>query len=106
VKKIKVKSHTTNAFKEFERELTTLIRIKKHQNLVSLIAISKKADEYYLLIDFCEGGNLFELLHRRTDIEVPWRTRLMIAKQVAVAMNYLHNCQPQIIHRDLKSLKY
>jgi serine/threonine protein kinase len=84
----------------------TLIRIKKHQYLVSLIAISKKGDEYYLLIDYCEGGNLFELLHRRTDIEVPWKTRIKIAKQVAIAMNYLHNCQPQIIHRDLKSLKY
>lgn len=59
VKKIKVKAHSGNTFKEFERELTTLIRIKKHQYLVSLIAISKKGDEYYLLIDYCEGGNLF-----------------------------------------------
>lgn len=59
VKKIKVKEQKGNTFKEFERELTTLIRIKKHQNLVSLIAISKKGDDYYLLIDYCEGGNLF-----------------------------------------------
>ena len=106
VKKIKVKSHNNNTFKEFERELTTLIRIKKHQNLVSLIAISKKQDEYYLLIDYCEGGNLFELLHRRTDLEMSWKIRIAIAKQIAVAMNFLHSsCQPQIIHRDLKSLK-
>ena len=29
-------------------------------------------------------------------------TKMRIAKEVALGMNWLHNAKPQIIHRDLK----
>lgn len=51
-------------------------------------------------------GSLFELLHRRIDLALPWKERISMARQIAQAMNYLHTgCGNTIIHRDLKSLK-
>jgi serine/threonine protein kinase len=39
------------------------------------------------------------------DLVIPWKVRILIAKQIAEGMLYLHN-HCKIIHRDLKSLKY
>lgn len=84
----------------------TLIRIGQHPALVSMIGVCMEKGDFYLLMDYCEGGNLFELLHKRTDLVVGWRQRVSMAKQIAEAMEYLHNgCGNPIIHRDLKSLK-
>jgi serine/threonine protein kinase len=40
VKKMKIKSISENHMKEFRREITALVKIKPHKNLVSLIGIS------------------------------------------------------------------
>lgn len=65
IKKMKIKSLTENHMKEFRREITTLVKIKPHKNLVSLTGISQKEDELYIITEFCAGGTLFELLHRK-----------------------------------------
>lgn len=60
------------AMKEFRRETMTLIQVKKHPNLVSLIGVSYFENKVQILTEYCEGGSLFELIHRNreTDIEL------------------------------------
>jgi|JI6StandDraft_1071083.scaffolds.fasta_scaffold15841_6 serine/threonine protein kinase len=53
VKKVKSLQQNPSAFKEFEREVVTLIRIGQHPNLVSLLGITKQGEDFYLLMDYC-----------------------------------------------------
>lgn len=103
VKKMKLKDRS-NAFKEFIREISTLVRLKPHTNTVSLIGVGQEKDEFFILTEFCGGGTLFDLLHSTKTIQLNWSQRIKICKDIAEGMAYLHSIVPPIIHRDLKSL--
>ncbi|KAG6491815.1 hypothetical protein ZIOFF_046753 [Zingiber officinale] len=47
-------------------------------------------------------GSLFRLIHRPNN-QLDERRRLRMSLDIARGMNYLHNCTPIIVHRDLKS---
>ncbi|KRX03812.1 Protein kinase-like domain [Pseudocohnilembus persalinus] len=104
VKKMRIKNMKASHFKEFQREIGTLVKLKPQPNLVSLIGISQKLDEFYIITEYCSGGTLFDLLHRKTQIKLSWTQRLKMCKDIAYGIFYLHQCKPPIIHRDLKSL--
>lgn len=57
IKKVKSIEQNPSAFKEFEREVVTLIRIGQHPSLVSLLGITKHEGDFYLLMNYCEGVN-------------------------------------------------
>lgn len=56
-----------------------------------------------MVSEFMEGGSLFGLLYKQRHIPSA-SVRLTMARDIAQAMAYLHNCKPPIVHRDLKSL--
>ena len=87
----------------FKRELTVMVRCR-HPNLVLFMGAATLAAPIRLLSEFCEGGTLFELLHNRREVELSWKQKLKILLDVGKGLNYLHNCKPPIVHRDLKSL--
>jgi len=57
-----------------------------------------------LIIDFCKGGDLFNLLHKHDEVNLNIETQVQVLYDVAKAMAFLHGLMPPIIHRDLKSL--
>ena len=87
----------------FKRELTVMVRCR-HPNLVLFMGASTLVPPIRLLSEFCEGGTLFDLLHNRKDVDLSWKQKVKILLDVAKGLNYLHNCKPVIVHRDLKSL--
>ena len=105
VKKMKLSNIKGNHFKEFKREIATLVKLKPHANIVSLMGVSQQGDDFYIITDYCGGGTLFDLLHRNRNIPISWGQRLKMCKDIVEGMLYLHSCEPPIIHRDLKSLK-
>ena len=94
-----------NHMKEFERELAALVKIRPHQNLVSLMGVSKNNQELCIITEFCHGGTVFDWLHRKKEFQITINQKIKMARDIACGMNYLHTCDPPIIHRDLKSLK-
>ena len=52
------------------------------------------------MTELMSGGSLEDVLHNK-DRDLPWRTRVAIALQVALGMNHLH--ERHMLHRDLKS---
>lgn len=87
----------------FNREVNVLRRID-HPNLVQLIGVSLTVRPFQIMTEFCAGGTVFELIYNQPEVELVWAQQLKMCTDVARAVNYLHGFNPQIIHRDLKSL--
>jgi len=71
-----------------------------HPNIVQLIGLCIETDDMYIVTEFVGGGDLRSKL-KETNVVIDWPTRLGIARDIALAMNYLHS--KGIMHRDLKS---
>jgi len=87
----------------FDREVAIMPQIN-HPNLVRMLGVTSMTRPFRIITEFCAGGCLFELLHNCDHIELIWGQQLKMTHDVAGAMDYLHKFEPQIIHRDLKSL--
>ncbi|CAL5422217.1 unnamed protein product [Camellia sinensis] len=80
--------------KEFLREVSIMKRMR-HPNIVLFMCAVTQPPNL---------GSLYRLLHNPGAREsLDERRRLSMAYDVAKGMNYLHNCNPPIVHRDLKS---
>ncbi|KAI3458247.1 hypothetical protein Pfo_014910 [Paulownia fortunei] len=90
--------------REFETELETIGSIR-HRNLVSLHGYSFSPQGNLLFYDYMENGSLWDLLHGPSKkVKLDWETRLKVAVGAAQGLAYLHHdCDPKIIHRDVKS---
>lgn len=87
----------------FDREVGIMPRVS-HPNLVAFFGVTSLEKPFRIITEFCSGGCCFELLHNCEHIELLWPQQLKMCQDVAAAMDYLHAFNPQIIHRDLKSL--
>jgi len=90
---------------EFKREISALVKLGSHPNLVAFKGVSYSETNVCIITEFCHGGTLFDLLHRKKNISLNWNQRLKFALDIAQGVHYLHNVNPPMIHRDLKSLK-
>lgn len=86
-----------------QRELRTL-RSAVHPAILGYYGLVQHPNYRQILIEYCEGGALFDLLHNKVDVFLTWAQRLKMLVDTAVAINSLHSRDPPIIHRDLKSL--
>ena len=103
IKKIKVKEINDNYFKEYKNEIVALTMIR-HPNLIIFMGTMLEDNNLCIVTEYCKGGTLFDLLHKKKNIDLPWNFRLRILIDISKAMNFLHTNNPQIIHSDLKSL--
>jgi len=85
--------------KYIEREMDTLTCLN-HPNIVQLMGLCIGMEDMYIITEFINGGDLRSKLKDK-NIEMDWKVRIGILRDIALAMNYLHT--KGIIHRDLKS---
>lgn len=90
-----------------ERELAIMSRVS-HEHLVRTIGVMSLQIPFSIVTEFCAGGCLFTFLYNfrgdPEEVELEWPQRTKMCLDVASAMHYLHTFNPQIVHRDLKSL--
>jgi len=79
-----------------------MMAILRHPNVLQLFGCSLTAQAIWIVSELCSLGSLRQLLDEDEKI-LPLGLRINIALQVAEGMAYLHNQDPPIIHRDLKS---
>eukprot|EP01102_Stenamoeba_stenopodia_P021596 TRINITY_DN8749_c0_g1_i1.p1 TRINITY_DN8749_c0_g1~~TRINITY_DN8749_c0_g1_i1.p1 ORF type:complete len:603 (-),score=90.00 TRINITY_DN8749_c0_g1_i1:135-1700(-) len=89
----------TDLFQAFRKELRMISGIN-HQNIVRVEAFCLKP--LAILMEFMELGSLYHYL-RKPDVQIDWLFRLKVASDVSAGMAFLHNRNPPIVHRDLKS---
>ncbi|XP_038725397.1 probable serine/threonine-protein kinase SIS8 isoform X2 [Tripterygium wilfordii] len=89
------------ALEEFRSEVRIMKRVR-HPNVVLFMGAVTRAPNLSIVAEFLPRGSLYRLLHRPNN-QLDERRRLRMALDAARGMNYLHNCTPVIVHRDLKS---
>jgi len=88
----------------FIREVSVMAQTQ-HPNLVRFLGVVSAArPPLRIVTEFCRGGCCFDLLHNAEDVQLVWPQLHKICQDVAYAIEYLHNFNPKIIHRDLKSM--
>lgn len=90
----------------FGKELSILLRVPRHPNIVNLLGICSDPDNQMMVFEYVANGTLFSRLHENQGVAGPlsWAARKKIARQVAEALRHLHEQpNPPIIHRDVKS---
>ncbi len=81
-----------------KRELEVLKMIQ-HPSLVQLRAFSTNEQHALLILNYCPGGDLFELASLKHDLLTAGLIQRIFAELVA-AVRYLH--AQEIVHRDIK----
>ena len=103
VKKLRLIDAKKDYIKEYKREVSSLVLLY-HPYLVLLMGAIAEPFNLSIVTEYCKGGNLFELLYKKTHIYLSWEFKKKILLEIAIGMNYLHTNNPPILHRDLKSL--
>ena len=84
---------------QFRREVYIMYNLS-HPHIAKLYNHFEDEKSFYLIMEYCEGGNLFQRLHRLNqfmEIEAG-----QFFREVLLAVEYLHSHVPAIIHRDIK----
>ena len=98
-----LKKINTQKTKDKENEINILSNLS-HPNLIKCFFSFYNSENIYIIMDFCEFGDLFSLLQsvKKKKVFVNEDIIWNIAIQVLVGLNYLHS--KKIIHRDIKLL--
>ncbi|XP_037672780.1 serine/threonine-protein kinase ULK1 isoform X2 [Choloepus didactylus] len=75
-----------------------ILKELKHENVVALYDFQEMANSVYLVMEYCNGGDLADYLHTMRTLSED--TIRLFLRQMAGAMRLLHS--RGIIHRDLK----
>ncbi|KAI9308753.1 kinase-like domain-containing protein [Cunninghamella echinulata] len=76
-----------------------IMRGVNHPNVVQLIHFSESKDYYYLVLELCEGGELFNQIVKLTYFSEDLARHVIY--QVASAVRHLHE-ECGVVHRDIK----
>jgi hypothetical protein len=85
-----------NAMAGWRKEMSTLAQLR-HPNIVRCLGAVSSPPTYCLVLEYCDGGDLYKALKAPTRSGLFWD----VAEGVATGMHHLH--RKMILHRDLKS---
>ncbi|KAG1764885.1 kinase-like domain-containing protein [Suillus placidus] len=68
-----------------------------HSNIAQLYGVAQFPNSIAMVSPWCDNGTLTRYLEMNPEAD-----RFALIQQIASAVSYLHNCQPVVIHRDLK----
>ncbi|KAK8846123.1 hypothetical protein M9Y10_020127 [Tritrichomonas musculus] len=81
----------------FEDEIR-LMQQAHNPGIVELIDLLKDDDFYYVFLEYCANGELFDYIYQRK--KIPENEAKVFIKQLLLSVQYLHSIG--IVHRDLK----
>ncbi|TMW57075.1 hypothetical protein Poli38472_003000 [Pythium oligandrum] len=89
--------------REIEEEAAVMKNLC-HPNIVLFMEAGFYKRSICIISEYCSRGSLRDVLQRaRGDQALSWSTKVRLALGIAYGIQYLHNSNPPMIHRDLKS---
>ena len=98
MKRITKMRNNMNKINEILNEIEILKNLD-HPNIVKIFEFFIEADGYYIITEYCHGGELFQAIKLKGFFSEDMAANIMF--QIFNAMNYCHNTN-KVIHRDLK----
>ena len=90
------------SIKDFIREANILSQLK-HPNVMAFYGVILEPPMYAMVIQYLGNGCVHDSLVDE-DQELAWSLRMRWALGLVAGVNYLHNCDPVILHGDIKSM--
>ncbi|KIM83127.1 hypothetical protein PILCRDRAFT_819894 [Piloderma croceum F 1598] len=90
-------AHSEQVLLSLEREIVVM-KLIEHPNIIQLYDVWETSSELYLILEYVEGGELFEYLCEKGRLSTS--EALGYFQQIITAMDYCHRFN--IAHRDLK----
>ncbi|PPD99632.1 hypothetical protein GOBAR_DD03344 [Gossypium barbadense] len=93
--------YSDDVIHSFRQEVSLMKRLR-HPNVLLFMGAVTSPQRLCIVTEFLQRGSLFRLLQRNA-AKLERKRRVHMALDIAQGMNYLHHCNPTIVHRDLKS---
>lgn len=88
----------------FKKEITVMSKLN-HPNITELIGISKmKEGNEIMILEYLIKSSLYHQLHEK-NVSIPQWLQIKLSIDIMKGILYLHQSNPKLIHRDLKSHK-
>jgi serine/threonine protein kinase len=104
VKKIHFTHYNDKVKKEFFKELSFMDRLHS-PHIVNFYGAYIETEKCALVMEYMSLGSLYKVLHE-VKLILTWPEQLSIALQAAKGINYLHQLQEHVLHRDIKSSNF
>lgn len=85
-----------------DEEEIAIVKSLDHPNLVKTYDVfsDKTKEKVYIVMEYVPGGELWERVQNETQFRR--KDQLQVAKDLLTAVQYLHEREPAIVHRDIK----
>ena len=93
----KILKKATQDIKALQEEVEILSKLS-HPNIMQLYEVYNDKTNFYIVSEFCQGGELFDAISKKGNFNENEASKIM--KQVLSAITYSY--QNNIVHRDLK----
>ena len=88
----------------FKKEINIMNKLN-HPNITELIGISKMNDgNEIMILEYLIKSSLYHQIHEKK-IRLPLWLQIKLSMDIMKGLLYLHQLNPKLIHRDLKSHK-
>lgn len=82
-----------------QRREIEVLKMCQHPNIIKLLDIFENSDNYFIVIEYMEGKDLFDYIQKRNFLLPETRVKHLVC-QLITATRYIHDFG--IVHRDLK----
>ncbi|KXZ44278.1 hypothetical protein GPECTOR_70g509 [Gonium pectorale] len=101
IKRLLEQNVCAETIREFRDEVIIMSKLR-HPNIVLFMGAVTRPNELAIVTQYVQNGSLYRLL-KDPNVHLGPKRRLSMARDIAKGMEYLHNCRPVLVHRDLKS---
>ncbi|GBG58929.1 hypothetical protein CBR_g24281 [Chara braunii] len=87
-------------YEDLKREVAVMWKLNGHSNIVALKAVYEDPQAVHLIIEYCEGGDLFELIEEQNNKAMKEADAARIFIKIVEVIRHCH--ANGVMHRDLK----
>jgi serine/threonine-protein kinase ULK2 len=90
---------TKKVLQNLEIEIS-ILQTYRHRNIVCLQDVQKTERHFYLILEYCEGGDLQQLIRSRKAGRLSERLTRRLMRDLSAGLRFLW--QQELVHRDIK----